>query len=116
MLYTIGTTAEIQTLPKHLPDRLVTEIFEGLVVLDAEYGSTRDYLQIGGHSIVAETEEDISQLIQTIDIRNRFPEWATWVGNSGFVSMLYIFNNDFSIMVYIPATIMPDIVRKELEE
>ena len=116
MLYTIGTTAEVQTLPKHLPDRLVTEIFEGLVILDAEYGSTRDYLQIGGYSIVAETEEDISQLIPILDIRSRFPEWATWIGNSGFISMLYIFNNDFSIMVYIPATIMPDIVRKELEE
>lgn len=116
MLYTIGTTAEIQTLPKHLPERLITEIFEGLVILDAEYGSSRNYLQTGGYSIIAETTEDISKFAPTIDIRNRIPEWATWVGNSGFVSMLYIFNNDFSIMVYIPAAIMPDIVRKELEE
>ena len=116
MLYTIGTTAEISSLPKHLPERLITEIFQGLVVLDCDYGAERNYLETGGYSIIAETEEDISKLAPTIDICNRPPEWATWVGKSNFISMLYIFNNDFSIMVYIPAAIMPDIVRKELEE
>ena len=116
MLYTIGTTSEIPSLPSHLPEKLVTEIFQGLVILDAEYGSDRNYLQTGGYSILAETPEDISKLAPTLDLHTRPPEWATWIGTTGYVSMLYIFNNDFSIMVYIPANIMPKIIRKELEE
>ena len=62
MLYTIGTTAEIPTLPSHLPKRLLTEVFQGLVVLDCEYGADRNYLESGGYSIIAETEDIIIKL------------------------------------------------------
>lgn len=115
MLYTIGTTAEIPTLPSHLPEKLVTEIFQGLVILDAEYEPTRNYLEIGGYSVLAETEEDITNFAQ-IDLHTRQPEWATWIDNTDYISALYILNNDFSIMVYMPTNIMPNIIRKELEE
>ena len=115
MLYTIGTTAEIPTLPSHLPVKLVTEVFQGLVILDSEYEPTRNYLEIGGYSIIAETEEDISSFAH-INLHIRQPEWATWIGTTGYISALYIVNNDFSIMAYMPATIMPEIIRKELEE
>ena len=115
MLYTIGTTAEIPTLPRHLPEKLVTEIFQGLVVLDAEYGPDRNYFEIGGYSILFEKREDISQFT-LIDLESRQPEWATWIDTTGYISALYILNNDFSIMVYMPANIMPNIIRKELEE
>lgn len=116
MLYTIGTTAEIPTLPSHLPEKLVTEIFQGLVILDAEYEPTRNYLEIGGYSAILETPLDIQQFGRIINIETRQPEWATWIGTTGYISALYIMNNDFTIMVYMPATIMPDIIRKELEE
>ena len=115
LLYTIGTTAEIPTLPSYLPEKLVTEIFQGLVVLDAEYGPSRNYLEIGGYSVVLETTQDIS-LFVPIHLETRQPEWATWIGNTGYISALYILNNDFSIMAYIPSNIMPNIIRKELEE
>ena len=115
MLYTIGTTAEIPTLPSHLPEKLVTEIFQGLVILDCEYEPTRNYLEVGGYSIIAETEEDISNF-KHINLHTRQPEWATFIGNTGYISALYILNNDFSIMCYMNADIMPDIIRKELLE
>lgn len=115
MLYTIGTTAEIPTLPRHLPEKLVTEIFQGLVILDCEYGPSRNYFEIGGYSIIAETKEDISNLAK-INLHTRQPEWATWIDNTDYISALYILNNDFSIMVYMPTNIMPNIIRKELEE
>ena len=115
MLYTIGTTAEIPTLPSHLPEKLVTEIFQGLVILDCEYESSRNYLEIGGYSAIMETTQDISNF-KPIDLNTRQPEWATFIGNTGYISALYILNNDFSIMVYMPAHIMPNIIRKELEE
>lgn len=116
MLYTIGTTAEIPSLPKYLPEKLRTEIFQGLVVLDCEYGIDRNYLESGGYSIIAETKEDISKFT-AINLETRQPEWATWIGTTtGYISSLYILNDDFSIMAYMPATIMPNIIRKELEE
>ena len=115
MLYTIGTTAEIPTLPSHFPEKLVTEIFQGLIILDCEHEPTRNYLEVGGYSIIAETEEDISSF-KHINLHTRQPEWATFIGNTGYISALYILNNDFSVMIYMPATVAPTIIRKELEE
>ena len=115
MLYTIGTTAEIPTLPSDLPEKLVTEIFQGILILDCEHEPTRNYLEIGGYSIIAETEEDISSF-KHINLHTRQPEWATFISNTGYISALYCLNNDFSIMAYMPLTIAPTIIRKELEE
>ena len=115
MLYTIGTTAEIPTLPSHFQEKLVTEIFQGLVILDAEYDPTRNYLEVGGYSAILETKEDIQKFSPIINLETRQPEWATWIGSTGYISALYIMNNDFSIMVYMPAAIMPKIIRKELD-
>lgn len=114
MLYTIGTTAEIPTLPSDLPEKLRTEIFQGLVVLDCEYGADRNYLESGGYSIIAETKEDISNFT-AINLETRQPEWATRI-STDYISSLYILNDDFSIMAYMPSNIMPNIIRKELEE
>jgi hypothetical protein len=115
LLYTIGTTAESPALPSHLPEKLVTEIFQGLCILDAEYEPTRNYLEVGGYSIIAETEEDISSF-KHINLHTRQPEWATFIGNTGYISALYIISNSVSIMAYMPLTIAPNIIRKELEE
>lgn len=115
MLYTIGTTAEIPTLPSHLPEKLVTEIFQGLIILDCEYEPTRNFLELGGYSIIVETEEDISSF-KHINLHTRQPEWATFIGNTGYISALYIISNSLSIMAYMPLTIAPTIIRKELEE
>ena len=115
MLYTIGTAAEFPTLPSHLPEKLVTEIFQGLVILDCEYEPTRNYLEVGGYSIIAETEEDIFSF-KHINLHTRQPEWATFIGNTGYISALYIISNSLSIMAYMPLTIAPTIIRKELEE
>lgn len=73
-------------------------------------------MEIGGYSAILETPLDIQQFSHIINIETRPPEWATWIGTTGYISALYITNNDFSIMVYMPATIMPEIIRKELEE
>ena len=62
MLYTIGTAHELSLLPYHLPEELVTEVLTGLVVLDAEYGESRNYYESGGYSVIAETVEDIPGL------------------------------------------------------
>ena len=116
MLYTIGTANELSLLPSHLPEELVTEILTGLVVLDAEYGESRNYYESGGYSVIAETIEDIPSLKAIIDFEKHPCEWATKIGRTGFVSALYILNNDFSIMVYLPQDIAPTEIITELED
>ena len=116
MLYTLGTANELSLLPAHLPEELRTEILTGLVVLDAEYGESRNYLESGGYSVFAETVEDIPGLKAIIDYEKHPCEWATKIGRTGFVSVLYILNNDFSIMVYLPQAIAPTAIINELED
>lgn len=115
MLYKVGTKKEVLTLLKHLPDRVLTEVFQGVVVLDAEYGEDRNYLESGGYSIIAETSDDISKVTEIIS--NNHPcEWATRISNTGWTSVLYIINDDFSIMVYAPENILPSELINELED
>lgn len=116
MLHTIGTAHELALLPYHLPEELVTEVLTGLVVLDAEYGESRNYYESGGYSVIAETIEDISALKAIVDFESHCPEWATRIGRTGWLSALYILNNDFSIMAYLPLDIAPTAIINELED
>ena len=116
MLYTIGTVHELSILPYHLPEELITEVLTGLVVLDAEYEESRNYFESGGYSVIAENIEDIPGLKAIIDFEKHPCEWATKIGRTGFVSALYILNNDFSNMVYLPQDIAPTEIITELED
>lgn len=116
MLYTLGTANELSLLPSHLPQKLLMEVLTGLVVLDAEYGESRNYLESGGYSVIAEKIEDIPGLKAIIDYKKHPCEWATKIGRTGYVSALYILNNDFSIMVYLPQAIAPIEIINELED
>ena len=116
MLYTIGRAKEVALLPSHLPEELLTEVLTGLVVLDAEYGDDRDYKESGGYSLIAENWDDLPQLNEIINTNIHGPEWATYIGKTGFVSALYIMNNDFSLMVYLPLEIAAVPIKLELED
>ena len=116
MLYTIGTANEVTLLPSHLPQELVTEVLTGLVVLDAEYGESRNYYEYGGYSVIAETIEDIPGLKAIIDFEKHPSEWATRIGGTGYISALFIMNNSFSIMVYLPQACAPTAIISELED
>ena len=87
-----------------------------LVVLNHEHEEVRNYLESGGYSVILETEDDIQQLAKTLDIVTTPPEWCTWIVNTGYISSLYIINDDFSIMVYMKAEIITPIIRRELYE
>ena len=116
MLYTIGTSNELSLLPSHLPEELCTEILTGLVVLDAEYSESRNYLESGGYSVIAETIKDIPGLKAIVDYEKHPCEWATKIGRTGYISALFILSNSFSIMVYLPQDIAPTEIITELED
>ena len=116
MLYTIGTAKEAAQLSSHLPEELRMEVLAGVVILDAEYGPDRDYHESGGYSLIAETLDDLPRLNDIINTNIHAPEWATYIGRTGFVSALYIMNNDFSLMVYLPLEIAAVPIKLELED
>ena len=35
-------------------------------------------------------------------------EWATRLGDSGYLSALYILDNEFSVVLYMPISLAPD--------
>ena len=102
MLYYIGTTNEVSQLEDHLPRQLVGEICRGVAVLEAEFSQQRDYFREGGFSLLAETLEDLQQAKERFNPSQNLCEWATRIGNTGYVSALYILNNEFTVLLYLP--------------
>lgn len=112
----LGTVRECKELEGKLPQRVYEEILRGLVVLDSEFGSERDYLNVGGFSLIALTEEDLRRARDLFDDRWHYCEWATRLGDSGYVSALYLLNNEFSIMLYTKETIANEDILENLED
>lgn len=117
MLYVVGTLRETDKLETKLPDRVFTELVRGIVILDCEYGEDRNYREYGGYSLVAETAEDVQAVKNHVDFDTHPCEWATRIGkDSGYLSALYILNDDFSIMLYLPAAVAPTVILEEVED
>lgn len=115
MLYRIGHKKDVYTCGCKFHKRALTEIFTGLMILDEEYGYDRDWERSGGYSILAETEEDVKTIKEYIDFEKHPPEWVTSISYTGIISALFIINNDFSIMVYMPQEVAPQSLLSELE-
>ena len=116
MLYYIGTTKEVSMLEGHLPRQLIGEICRGIVVLDAEYGEERDYFKEGGYSLIVETAEDLQQAREHFDPDQHLCEWATRIGYTNYASALYILDNEFTIMLYLPIAIANNDILENLED
>lgn len=116
MLYRVGTRKELPILACVLPERVYAELLRGLVILDSEYGEDRDSLLIGGFSLIAENCRDIPLIKNHVDYDCHPPEWVTKISNTGYASALFVMNDDFSIMVYLPISILPTTLLKELED
>ena len=115
MLYRVGTKKELSSSGCKLPKRVMTEVFQGIVILDTEYGPERDSLFVGGFSLIAEESEDVTAIKNYVDYDVHPPEWVTKISWTGYISALYIMNNDFSIMLYMPQEIAPESILRELE-
>lgn len=117
MLYRIGTEQELAILSNRLPERTFTDLVQCTVVLDAEYGEERDYLEVGGYSLVVETAEDLEEAKKIINYDTHPCEWAIHAGKgTGYIEALYLLNDDYSIMLFLPQAIAPDTILNDLEE
>ena len=118
MLYRVGTKRELPIVANRLPKAVYEELCRGTAILDAEYGKERDYLQSGGYSVIAETREDLPQLKAIINHDAHPCEWVTRIDSKdgSYLSILYLLNDDYSIVVYLPAAIAPNTILSELED
>ena len=117
MLYKVGTVREIASLVRIFPEPVIRKLHYCTSVLDLEYGAERNYLEHGGYSLLAETKEDVCKIRELIDLDNHACEWADIVeGKCGFLSALYLLNDDFSIVVFMPLALAPENIKNELEE
>ena len=114
MIYTIGTAREIPSLPCMLPRSVQRELLRCTMALDREYGEDRDYHQTGGYSVIVETDEDVSSIKPMLNIDAHFPEWVDKVDR--YAAALYLLNDDFSVVLFVPLAIAPKTILNELEE
>ena len=116
MLYRIGHKKDVYTCGCMFHKRALSEIYTGLMILDEEYGYERDWENSGGYSILAETAADVAAIKQYIDYDKHPPEWVTSISFTKIISALFVVNNDFSIMVYMPQEVAPQSLLNELED
>ena len=115
MLYRIGTVKEIRPLRGRFPEGILRHLYCCTQILDDAYGPERDYLQSGGYSLIAETADDLPGIREFIDLDRHPCEWADRL-DGDFLSALYLMNDDFSIVVFMPIAIAPPVLLKELED
>ena len=116
MLYRIGTMDELSKTEMKLPEAVMADLARSTTALDSEYGAGRNYLTSGGYSLIVETEDDLAQLKQIIDYDTRPCEWVSEIVNSRYFSVVYVRNDDYTITVYIPASIVHIIAWTETED
>lgn len=106
MFYKIGWERQVSALKTKLPKIVYEVLLASTAILDTEYGAQRNYLQSGGYSLIAETEEYIAAIKNTINYETHPCEWAEYLGNDNeYVGAIYLLNDDFSITLYIPTTL-----------
>ena len=115
MLYRIGTVKEIRSLHGKFHEDVIEQLHYCTRTLDAAYGADRNYLQSGGYSLIAETANDLSGIREIIDLDKHPCEWADPL-NGGFLSALYLLNDDYSVVVFMPIAIAPPTLLNELED
>lgn len=116
MLYRIGHKKDVYSCGCKFPKRALQEVYAGLLILDEEYGYDRNWELEGGYSILVELPEDLEAVKTYVDWDRHPPEWVTRISYTKIISALFIMNNDFSIMVYMPQEIAPQTLLDELED
>ena len=115
MLYRIGTVKEIRALHGKFHEDVIEQLHYCTRTLDAAYGADRDYLQSGGYSLIAENADDLSGIRAIIDLNTHPCEWADRL-DGDYLSALYLLNDDFSVVVFMPVEIAPSTLLSELED
>ena len=114
MLYTIGTEKELPLVEEKLPRAVFLELFRSTILLDYAYSPQRNYNELGGYSLISENEADVAEIGKRIHFETHPCEWVDLVED--YTVSLFLMNDDFSIVLFIPLAVTPEILRQELEK
>lgn len=113
----IGTTQEVYFLRDVIPDSIFNDILRGVAVLDAEYGETRNYYEEGGYSVLIEGCDDLTKFRLLVDYEAHPCEWVIHSEpERNYLCALYLLNDDFSILLYLPVSLAPEVLLQDLED
>lgn len=107
MLQKIGTVAQVKTIKEKLHPDLYQAVVHDLDLLDSAYGADRDYFTLGGYSIVIDSESDLKEVKSIIDFETHFPEEVLLFSSCNYLAALFVMNDDFSIIVWLPVSLAP---------
>jgi len=116
LLHKFGTLQELKRKASLFPERLVRECAACIKILNQSYGEERNYFMTGGYVIVAENENDLLPLQEIVDYERRPCEFVFRVGNTAYLSVLYLLGDDFGIVVFLPLEIATDEMLKFKKE
>ena len=114
MVYKLRTLRDADALPHTFPPRVWEEILHSTAILESEYGEQPDTSGVGGYNMVVETKDDLEAISREIDLNAHLPEWVCPLDS--FTSALYVMNDDFVILLFLPVAIAPETILKEMEE
>lgn len=114
MLYRIGTESEIPMVEEMLPLPVLKALLKCTVLLDYAYGPNRRYQEIGGYSLIAQNSDDVEEMRKAVDFTTHPCEWADSIG--GYIVTMYLLSDYYSIVLFIPVAIAPEIILNELED
>lgn len=112
MLRKIGTVAQVKKIKEQLHPDLYQAITHDLYLMDSIYGSGRSYFTHGGYSVIVDSKDDLPELQNIIDLKSHAPEELQFYSSCNYLSALFLMNNDFSIMVWIPASLVKSFLDK----
>ena len=107
MLQKIGTVAQVKKIKEQLHPDLYQAVVHDLHLLNSAYGTDRDYFSLGGYSIVINSESDLKELKSIVDFETHFPEEVLLFSSCNYLAALFVINDDFSIIVWVPVSLAP---------
>ena len=103
LLYKIRTQNDLAKIKGMFPIAVADEAERVIAVLDENYENGK-----GGFVAVVENELDLEELKQYhLDCHTDVCDFADVLGDSGFVSVLYLVGTEFAITVIMPLSIKP---------
>jgi len=87
----------------------------GYVSAGAGDGESTTDGTFSGYSLIAETADDLASIREIIDFDTHPCEWADRLDEE-YLSALYLLNDEFSIVVFMPVTVAPPALLSELED
>lgn len=112
-MFKLGKVSEVTQIKGKVPVAVYKEVLGIVTILDKYYGKDRGiYQNDGGFVFIAENKKDLDYFIQNhIDPEAGFYEDIRIIraGSVQYFNILFLCNNEFSINLIFPVSLMPEL-------